>query len=119
MRFPGPNSKRLESSHLASIHRPRAATQRLQMGEDAMLTIEEAKIWRPTTFRHVPRGATLEYSQENFLRPLEEEDPAASQTRASFLVRQIDRVVCAVSALIKNFSGALQPIIATDQRRHG
>lgn len=86
------------------------------MGEDAMLTIEEAKIWRPTTFRHVPRGAILEYSQENFLRPLEEEDPAAHQTRAWFLVRQIDRAVCAVFAFIRNLTAASQPIIATDQR---
>lgn len=83
-----------------------------------MLTIEEARIWRPTTFRHVPRGATLEYSQENFLRPLEE-DPAACQTRASFLGQQIDRAVCAVFAFITNLSGASQPIIATDQRGDG
>lgn len=82
-----------------------------------MLTIEEARTYRPSATRQIPRGATFEYSQEDVLRALEEEDCAAEQERAWFLNRQIDRVVRAVVTAVAKLTGASQPTVATDQ--HG
>jgi hypothetical protein len=80
-----------------------------------MLTIQEARISHPSAIRQIPRGATFECSRENILRALENRDRTAEQACARFLIRQIDRAVCAVVAIFRNFAGFSQPTVAADQ----
>lgn len=82
-----------------------------------MLTIQEARVFHPSTARQIPRGATFEYSEENLLRALEEADRAAEQRFTRLLFRHIDQAACAVLAVARNIAGSSQPIVAT--KHHG
>ena len=78
-----------------------------------MFTIDEARNTRPAVTRQIPHGATLEYSQADVQRALEEQDRAGEHKRARFLNRQIDWVAQTIARTVSKFASVSKSTVAT------